>query len=422
MEALKQMSKRVDKNASGRESDQELLKWNHLVYTKMTPLSVITQKNVQIFNSQSINYDNTSSSIDFVFQSGSNLVGPGSCIEFELSVFATTGATFDFAEGSAMNLFRDAILMSRQGDEVDRCNHVNVYEANKSLLRPKSWFDTTGSLMGYDATTLAVSTNQNVTKHFFSIPLEHILPIFNTGRLIPSQLMSGSRLQLNLEKDEKRLFKFNAKSTGVTWKIENVRMSLSLSMPNDATQTILRDNAGGNALDFQFASVYTQKTKQPESISEQISKSVGRALKLYVVPLNDPFVDPTADPQVPTNAKLFMTPRDVGYTDAQVRAGSLYLPQYRLNDNQIYHYSLQACNKFGQSVRFNKADSKAKGNIFLTDLESHHLIRYSGQSLNNSRVLYCETAYTDTDPKETFLFLEYAREVRIYVNSVAVDS
>ena len=412
------MSKRVDKNgSSGGGNDRELLKWNHLVYTKMTPLSVISQKNLQIFNSQSINYNETSSSIDFVFQSGSNLVGPGSCIEFELTVEATTGATFDFGEGSSMNLFRDAILMSRQGDEVDRCNHVNVYEANKSLLRPKSWFETTGSLMGYDKKLIAKDTST-----FFSIPLEYILPVFATGRLIPSQLMSGARLQLNLEKDIKRLFKFNAASTAIKWKIENVRMSLSLSMPNDATQTILRDNASSNALDFQFASVYTQKTKQPESISEQISKSVGRALKLYVVPLNDPFVDPAADPQVPTNAKLFMTPQNVGYKDAQVRAGSLYLPQYRLNKDQIYHYSLQACGKLGQSVRFNKTDSDAKGNIFLSDLESHHLIKYSGQSLNNIRVLYVECAYTDTDPKETFLFLEYAREVRIYNNSVAVDS
>jgi hypothetical protein len=409
MEALKQMSKRVDDkgNRNSAGSDDSLLKWNDLVYTKMTNLSVISQKNLQRFNSQSLNYDNTSSSIDFIYQSGDNLVGPGSCIQFDLTVTATGATNFSFGTGSSVNIIRDAILMSRQGDEVDRCNNLNVYETTKSLFREKTWFDTTGSLMGYESGSFPLGT-----KHFFQIPLENILPVFATGRMIPSQLMSGSRLQLNLEKSIKRLFSFDTEATDISWKIDNARMVLSLSRPNDKTQSLLDRNSAKNSLEFQFASVYTQKTKATDSISEQISKSVGRALKLYVVPLEDPA----------NNTNIITAPQDVGYTDAQLRAGSLYLPQYRLSTDEIYHYTLQACNKLGKSVRYNKTNSQLIGDVWGTDLESHHLIRYSGQSLNNSRVLYVESAFTNTEPKEVFLFLEYAREVRIYLNSVAVDS
>ena len=310
--------------------------------------------------------------------------------------------------------------MSRQGDEVDRCNNVNVYEANKSLFRPKTWFETTGSLMGYESGDLTIQAN-----FFFQIPLEYILPVFATGRLIPSQLMSGARLQLNLEKSIKRLFQFNLEATNISWKIDNARMVLSLCKPNDKTQALLQANSSNNALEFQFASVYTQKTKSTDSIAEQISKSVGRALKLYVVPLADPTVpgqNPLTDPPVPTNTDLIMTPEGIVYADAQVRAGSLYLPQYRLSNDEIYHYTLQSCNKLGKSVRFDKENSRALGDVWVTDLESHHLIRYSGQSLNNSRVLYVESTFENAVQRETFLFLEYAREVRIYLNSVAVDS
>ena len=158
--------------------------------------------------------------------------------------------------------------------------------------------------------------------------------------------------------------------------------------------------------------MYTQKRSVTLEINEQISRSVARALTLRVVPLSNP-----AD-----NSDLIMTPEVVEYTQAQVRAGSVYYPQYRLEDQEIYHATLSALGKLGKSVRYNKTESEASGDIWATSLETHSLIHYSGTSLNNSRVLYVETQFSTDVDGEGFLFLDYMRSARIFLNSVAVDS
>ena len=406
------MSKQADTSGTIRgesKNMRSLLRFNDLVYEEMANASLISQRHLERFNSQSLNYSSESSSIDFIMQTGDQLLDPeNSCVQFDLKV--TTAAnteTFTFGTGSIMNIFRDAIFHSRQGDEVDRIDSVNVYRANADLHEQKDWFETSGSLMGYDTAALAVNTS-----HFFQIPLDRILNIFGTGRLVPSQLVSGARLQMNIEKAAKRLFKFSATAAGVAFTISNCRIVCCLSRPTDATARELEKQSASNSLEYTWPAVYTQKRAVTLEINEQISRSVARALTLRVVPLTDPA----------NNADLIMTPEVVEYAQAQVRAGSVYYPQYRLEDKEIYHATLSALGKLGKSVRFNKTQSEAQGDVWATSLETHSLIHYSGTSLNNSRVLYVETQFSTSVAGEGFLFLDYMRSARIFLNSVAVDS
>jgi len=416
MEQLKQMSK-TGSSTDGmpRESKnmKSLMRYNDLVYEEMANASLISQRHFERFNSQSLNYSSESSSVDFIFQTGDQLLDPeNSCIQFDLKITTTANTgTFDFGSGSVLNIFRDAIFHSRQGDEVARIDSVNVYRANADLHEEKDWFETVGSLMGYNADTLATPLAVNFS-HFFQIPLNKILNMFGTGRLLPSQLISGGRLQLNIEKDGKRLFQFSAAQADVAFTISNCRLVCCLSRPTDATSRELEKQAASNALEVTWPAVYTQKRQVTTEVNEQISKSVARALTLRVVPLSDP----------DDNSDLIMTPEAVEYTQAQVRAGSVYYPQYRLEDDEIYHATLSALGKLGTSVRFSKQDSEAKGDIWATSLETHGLIHYSGTSLNNSRVLYVETQFSSSVDGENFLFLDYMRSARVYLNSVAIDS
>ena len=406
------MSKVADSSGTIRgesKNMRSLLRFNDLVYEEMANASLISQRHLERFNSQSLNYSSESSSIDFIMQTGDQLLDPeNSCVQFDLKVTtALNTETFTFGTGSIMNIFRDAIFHSRQGDEVDRIDSVNVYRANADLHEQKDWFETSGSLMGYD--TAALATN---TSHFFQIPLDRILNIFGTGRLVPSQLVSGARLQMNIEKAAKRLFKFSAAATVVAFTVSNCRIVCCLSRPTDATARELEKQSASNSLEYTWPAVYTQKRAVTLEINEQISRSVARALTLRVVPLTDPA----------NNADLIMTPEVVEYAQAQVRAGSVYYPQYRLEDKEIYHATLSALGKLGKSVRFNKTESEAQGDVWATSLETHSLIHYSGTSLNNSRVLYVETQFSTSVAGEGFLFLDYMRSARIFLNSVAVDS
>ena len=217
---------------------------------------------------------------------------------------------------------------------------------------------------------------------------------------------------MNIEKAAKRLFKFSLAATGVAFTVSNCRIVCCLSRPTDATARELEKQSASNSLEYTWPAVYTQKRAVTLEINEQISRSVARALTLRVVPLTDP-----AD-----NSDLIMTPEVVEYAQAQVRAGSVYYPQYRLEDKEIYHATLSALGKLGKSVRFNKTESEAQGDVWATSLETHSLIHYSGTSLNNSRVLYVETQFSTSVAGEGFLFLDYMRSARIFLNSVAVDS
>ena len=416
MEQLKQMSKQTDAmgGTAGRSGgyDKSLYRFNDLVFEQVRNSSLIAARHLERFNSQSLNYNSDSSSCDWVFQTGEQMLdGSNSCIQFELTVSATTGTSYGFGTGSVMNLFKTCILHSRAGDELDRISSANVYRANRDLHEDKTWFETTGSLMGYqsdsDATPHPVGTPV-----FFQVPLDRVLNVFGTGRLIPSQMVSGARLQMDIEKAAKRLFKFNAISTAVSFTLSNVRMVCCLSRPTDDTARTLEKQAASNSLEFSWEGVYTQKRGVTGEINEQVSKSVARALRVRVCPLKDPS----------DNSELFITPHAVPYSDAQIRAGSLYMPQYRLTDGEIYHASLQAVDKLGKSVRFSKIQADAKGDVWVTSLESHNLINFSGQSLNNSRQLYVETQISPAiGSGEGFIFLDYLKTARNYLNSISVD-
>jgi len=415
MEALKQMSKVQDGGSATmpRETKnmKSLMRYNDLVYEELANASLISQRHLERYNSQSINYTSDSSSVDFVFQTGSQLLDAGnSCVEFELKV--TTDAnteTYTFGTGSVVNIFRDAILHSRQGDEIDRIDSVNVYRANADLHKEKDWFETVGSLVGYDAEPTDFGAN---TSYHFKVPLYMLLNIFGTGRLLPSQLMSGARLQLNIEKSEKRLFQFSAVATGVAFSISNCRIVCCLSMPTDAVARELEKQSASNSLEIVWPAVYSQRHQVTTQLNEQVSRSTARALTLRVCPLTDP-VD---------NTELIMTPQGCQWTQAQIRAGSTYFPQHRLEARDIYFASLSALDKLGKSVRYDRKDAGLIGDIWVTSLETHGLIHYSGTSLNNSRVLYVETQFSASVGGECFLFLDYMRSCRVFLNSVAVDS
>ena len=420
MDSLRNMSKELQSKSGERGSKGVTatdLRFNDLIFENIANASLISQRHDEIFNSVSIDYGPGASSVDFVFQSGEQLIDPkNSCIEFDL-VVSTTGnaAKYNFDTGSVMNIFSDIILHSKGGDEIDRLQSAGIYRANADVHEPKDWFDTVGELMGYrndtDIATSFYSINPQGT--FFQVPLNKVLNVFSND-LMPAQMISGARLQLLLNRNKRYLFKHDTDDANVTYELKNVRMVLSLLRPTDAVQRELKQMSVNTGLVYTWPAVYTQKNKADTALNEQVSKSVARATLVRVCPLNG------------TNAgvrtELNVTPKAVNYSQSQIRCGSSYFPQYRLKDQQIYRNSLSAVGKLGHPVRYNKTQSQADADVWCTSLETHGLISYSGVSLNNSRVLYVESTFGGlTANGECFIFVEYMKSSRCYEVSLAVD-
>ena len=430
MDSLRNMSKELQSKQSGERGRRGVtatdLRFNDLIFENIANASLISQRHDEIFNSVSIDYRSGASSVDFVFQSGEQLVDPkNSCIEFDLVVSTTTAQAqnpatkFNFDTGSVMNIFSDVILHSKGGDEIDRLQNAGIYRANADLHEPKDWFDTVGELMGYgdDKGDIENKNYLMADTHFFQVPLNKVLNVFSND-LIPAQMISGARLQLILNRNKRYLFKLDQNDGNVTYELKNVRMVLSLLRPTDAVLRELKKMSINTGLVYTWPAVYTQKNKADTSLNEQVSKSVARATLVRVTPLK-PQNDLT---------ELNITPKIVNYKEAQVRCGSSYFPQYRLKDSQVYRNTLSAVGKLGHPVRYNKTDSKANGDVWCTSLETHGLISYSGVSLNNSRVLYIESKFEDpvtgaglTANGECFIFVEYMKTSRCYETSLATD-
>jgi len=411
MDTLKSMSNNMKQSESKDGQIQALLGWNDLIYKEAKTASLITARHFERFNAQNLNYTSSSSSMDFLFSTGDQMLdGDNSWIQFNLNVAATGVNTYDFGNGSVMNLFRTAILHSRQGDEVDRIDDVGIYRANADYERAENYFITSGTAMGYGV------TYDVGTSYRFQVPLCACLNIFGTGRLIPAQLISGARLQLDLAPiSSKRVFAFDAAATDISYTISNAEIVVRTSRPTDETSRELEKQAAANGLEFSWPAVYSQKHNVTTQISEQVSKSVARALRLYVVPLERPANDYTDCVVVPTG---------VEFSNAQARAGSLYMPQYRLSQDDVFQHNLCALDKVKEPIRYSKSGAEAEGLCWITDLESHNLIHYAGQSLNNSRSLVVESTFnapSNTD-RDCHLFLTYQRVSRAFMNSIAVDS
>jgi hypothetical protein len=199
---------------------------NDLVYRLETDLSVAINRTHKINYFQNIEYNDKQTSI-IILNSGSDYIDPRrSFLSFDINIpetnldLLTKTSKADqeirrafiscyFGEnGSVLNLIDSVVVSTRSGDEVSR---VNDYGQLMNMLLPqmfgKDWRRTIGQGIGLGsylggsnnavdekgASAPAVSEQR---RRRFTVPLYLLSPIFNYGRLLPSMLMSGLRIEI----------------------------------------------------------------------------------------------------------------------------------------------------------------------------------------------------------------------------------
>lgn len=206
----------------GSDARMGIIQINDLVYKLETDLSCAINRThkTQFFQNQ--NYTDSQTSICIV-NSGADYIDPRrSFLSFDIvpdpTVLSTANQFSSYFKnamincyfgknGSVLNLIDSVVVSSRSGDELSR---VNDYGQLMSMLLPEmfgqEWRDTIGQEIGLGSFLGGRNNTQLSTppgglqgeqrRRRFAVPLYLLSPIFNYGRLLPSMLMSGLRIEI----------------------------------------------------------------------------------------------------------------------------------------------------------------------------------------------------------------------------------
>jgi len=238
-------------NDGDASSRMGMLQVNDLQYKLEPDMSVATSRTHTIQYFQNPEYSSTQTAIA-VLNSGAHYIDPRrSFLSFNLELDdLKTGTPNDpwkrfwfqalyFGEhGSIANLIESVVVTTRSGDEISR---VQDFGAMNNMILPwifgSDYMKTMGDAMGFGS---YIGTSNDVTQaldaagnayskqyseHYrkkFTIPMYLLAPPFNYGRLLPSMLMSGLRIEI----------KWKDLSGAGQQFLENVPIQLPLGLPH----------------------------------------------------------------------------------------------------------------------------------------------------------------------------------------------
>ncbi len=212
----------------GADARMGMIQVNDLVYKLETDLSVAINRThkTQFFQNQT--YRDTQTMIA-ILNGGADYMDPRrTFLSFDIVIPKTDllGNTanelyqnaliscYFGKHGSVLNLFDSVVVSTRSGDELSR---VNDFGQLQQILIPEAfgpdWRDTIGQGMGMGSfiggsnnTTLIPGqpdgAQSEQRRRRFTIPLYCVSPFFNYGRLQPSMLTSGLRIEIKFKRLE----------------------------------------------------------------------------------------------------------------------------------------------------------------------------------------------------------------------------
>ena len=266
------------------------------------------------------------------------------------------------AHGSACNLIQSILISTRSGDELA---HLFEFGLMQNMLIPlaygREWMDGPGKLMGMgggiqnkDRGGIDAGGSKR-----FCIPMYCLAPLFGYGRLMPSMLMSGLRIEINFAESSKayQMVTSNRAATlegtavvsrpverKSSYKIKSPQFVLASVQLSDSIQRALNELSATNGLEI----VYTDyaHTNGGQSITTEINteirKSCSRALKAFARVRNVGYDGAKTLDWATHNASAAVNPTGKGmessndsfrgeeqfpFTEYQWQLGSLYFPQ-----------------------------------------------------------------------------------------------
>jgi len=427
------------KQPKGKMDMSSLKTVNKLQYQLPSNLNVVERRQNKVSFADQNSYSSTSgnevvirltASTDYVY-------GKNSFLVFDVKATDDGGTAADpaFIKHTATSLFSRVLFEDRSGAELERNDKLNSYCAQvKPWHHPAGYKDTVCAMAGqweggtpwsaaaipteplvYMKNGVADDYDVRTSKLTVCIPMSHILGSFDKETLIPSMLISGALLRLQLESAGVAFQQITTAPTGVlSYAITNARVVLdSMSLAPVVQKNLMEQSQASGGLDFTYETAYYQSGNPGTnaSFNLQINKAVSRCQRLY---WSSHAQATTADT---TKDSLGTAQANVQQLD--YRLGDLYFPQRVIScvgdtkktGAELYQNSLQSVGKMRTStdppsitkhefLASGVALNAVAGNndnsgrcVHVQSFEQSSALEYSGLAINNSRTLEARINY-----------------------------
>ena len=327
----------------------------------------------------------------------------------------TADQSFRFGQNGVLSLIRDIRISSKNGVELDRIQSFNAFaQLYLSQMVDSDKINKDGKLAGVN-TTFAASTAHN-----FCIPLAWISGLFRPhvkGQKIPSHMLSGARIEIQLESVARGLTTSSGGTNPTTYSLEVPTLVLMEHTVNDNTLKVLTEESANNGLEYVYDRVFTSiETSANAIVNTQIKKAVSQATSV-ITTVHDP-----------TNQSLVTA---FSFDSIDASGGTVFSKfQYRLGSNYFPH---QVCDNEEESYRVVESiydrGSAISANTYPNylskffsvgvPLKTEHSISSSGLAVNNSATIALEFEGSSVN-KIYYTFLIYTALARCFLSQTTV--
>jgi hypothetical protein len=424
----------------GKMNMSQIQAVNKISYSLPSNLSVVERRTNKVNYADQNTYVSTSGSeVVIRLQASTDYVyGPNCYLAMDINVdAAANGNPIGFVNNTAMSLFSRVLYEDRSGAELERNSSVGRYVAQVQPLHWSKEYISNGVanagqlFSGNQAYAAAVPADNDylfngTTANYdlkaspltVIIPLRWFLGVFNNETLIPSMLVSGSLIRLQLARIGDALQNLSgAGSDATSYQISNARVVLdSLSLSPVVQKNLMEQSQSGGGLDYTYETVYHQSASPNtnSSFNLQINKAVSRCQKLY------------------WSSRAETTPADfdhdnlgtckINVSQLDYRLGDMFFPQKVIsvngdptkNGGELYENTLQSIHRMktnidppsvskneflnsGEVISAVAADNDNNGKVVhCQSFEMSSALEFSGLAVNNSRTLEARINFTGT--------------------------
>ena len=443
----------MDSKPSGKYDMSQIKAINKVKYALPSNLNVIDRRTNKVNFADQNDYSSTSgnelvvrlqASTDYVY-------GPNSYLVMDVQCTAVSGTDpIGFVNNTAMSLFDRVLYEDRSGAELERNDSLNRYVAQ---VCPLHWSDeytrtvvaaagqfNTGTNVS-DATT-GIPTNNVYIKNGSEanydcragkltvvIPLHWFLGVYKQETLVPSMLVSGSLVRLQLARPGDAFEAIGAGTSDVaSYQISNPRIVLdSLSLNPAIQKNLMEQSQAGGGLDFCYETAYYQ-SGNPGALSNfnlQVNKAVSRCQRLYWSSRSQDTPSKAYESAGTAGSVDNLGATKLNISQLDYRLGDLYFPQRVItvtntdpnkNGAELYENTLQSihrmktsvdppsvskdqfCNS-GEPITGTAANNRNNGKaVHCQSFEMSSALEYSGLAINNSRTLEARINFTSAPP------------------------
>lgn len=427
------------------ESDGDLL-INNLIYEMPRSLSLATGRSFVSQFPQRQSYEvNRNNTVIFDFNTGNSFIdSSNSYLRFKLRVINAKTGVLDsgcavFGVGSALNLIHSYRIRSRSGVELDRLENANLYNSTRiAYTKSTNWTQTVGSSFYSNSATNPLFNGLNTYTPEITIPLKELSTFFCPlkGQLIPPQIASGLRIELELESINKAFQDPNGYLQEANGKVElfDIAIVLDTVALSDETSKILNLEASQSGLEYSFSRVYNYSSTFPTGSTTaniQCSKAVSQATQSFVIS------------QGSTNTQAFAQDSFLSelfaYKSYQFRLGSAYYPNQptlsqttaasaSIRGMECYIQVLSAFEKLKQPYQETSITPLAfmqNRGILSVDFQRNQSLMVSGLPINNSRILEIllerDASFDAGQSRDINVFLTYISVAKAYIDNLSVS-